>query len=228
MNKTAYSLPQGVLFDLDGTLVDTAPDLVNALNAVLRLEGRETLTLAQARPAASHGAGALLKLGFGAEMTDEQLRHRTRLFLDHYAANICVDSQLFTGIDLVLERLEALEIPWGVVTNKPSLLTLALLDELRLRDRAYSVVSGDTLAVAKPHPEPLLYAAAQCEVAPEHCIYIGDAERDIEAANRAGMKALIAAYGYIGADDQLDTWGAQGVLQQPVDLMHWLMPHATH
>ena len=137
-------------------------------------------------------------------------------------------SELFAGIDLVLERLESLDIPWGIVTNKPSLLTLSLLDELRLRERAYSVVSGDTLAVAKPNPEPLLYAAAQCEVAPEHCIYIGDAARDIEAANRAGMKALIAAYGYIGADDQPDTWGAQGVLQQPIDFMYWLTVHHAH
>ncbi|MBK8455059.1 MAG: HAD-IA family hydrolase [Thiofilum sp.] len=228
MNKAAYSLPQGVLFDLDGTLVDTAPDLVNALNAVLQVEGRETLTLAQARPAASHGAAALLKLGFGNDMSEEQLRNRTRLFLDHYSANICVDSELFAGMDLVLEHLEALGIPWGVVTNKPALLTLALLDELRLRERAYSVVSGDTLAVAKPHPEPLLYAASQCEVEPAHCIYIGDAERDIEAAKRAGMKALIAGYGYIGADDQPDTWGAQGVLQQPLDFMHWLTIQAAH
>ncbi|MEN9433455.1 MAG: hypothetical protein RLZZ422_1044 [Pseudomonadota bacterium] len=226
--NTAYSLPQGVLFDLDGTLVDTAPDLVNALNAVLQSEGREPLAFNEARATASHGAGALLKLGFGEEMSEDQLRHRTRLFLDHYAANICVDSELFAGVELVLERLEALGIPWGVVTNKPSLLTLALLDELRLRERAYSVVSGDTLAVAKPNPEPLLYAAAQCEIDPQYCLYVGDAARDIEAANRAGMTGLVAAYGYIGEDEQVDSWGAKGVLAHPLDLLHWLTVRSAH
>lgn len=225
--KTAYSLPQGVLFDLDGTLVDTAPDLVHALNAVLKVEGKEPLPFEQARSAASHGAGALLKLGFG-EMSETDLRTRTRLFLDYYAANICVDSELFPGVELILERLEALGIPWGIVTNKPALLTFALLDELRLRERAYSVVSGDTLPVAKPHPEPLLYAAEQCEVDPTNCIYIGDAERDMQAANRAGMMGLVAGYGYIAHDDQPDLWGAKGVLTQPLDLMHWLTVQSPH
>lgn len=213
---------QCVLFDLDGTLVDTAPDLVNALNAVLQTEGREPLPFEAVRSTASHGSVALLNLGFGA-MSEDELRSRQRLFLDHYSSNICMESELFVGMDLVLERLEAAHIKWGIVTNKPSLLTIPLLEELRLRERAYTVVSGDTLPVAKPNPEPLLYAADQCDVAPEKCVYVGDAQRDIEAALRAKMQPIIAAYGYIGEEDDPESWSALGSIEQPLDILPWVI-----
>lgn len=218
MSDCSALMTHCVLFDLDGTLVDTAPDLVNALNAVLQQEGREPMTFEDARAAASHGSIALLNLGFGA-MEEAELRDRQRLFLDHYSTNICTESELFAGMDLVLERIEAANMRWGIVTNKPALLTLPLLEEMRLRERADVVVSGDTLPVAKPNPEPLLYAADQCDVDPKHCVYIGDAQRDIEAALRANMYPIIAAYGYLDKEDQPDTWSAKAVIQQPLDLL---------
>lgn len=223
MTQTSSRRPtKCILFDLDGTLVDTAPDLVHALNAVLNAEGCDPLPFKQARATASHGSAFMLKHAFG-DMDEAQLAQRQAIFLDYYANNIAVDSVLFPGIRTHLEHLEANSISWGVVTNKPEHLTNALLRELGLLERACSVIGGDTLDVAKPHPKPLREAASRCGVDPKHCLYVGDAERDITAGRDAGMLTLLASYGYIGTEDDIQSWGADGIIQHPAEIQGWLL-----
>jgi len=212
----------GVLLDLDGTLVDTAPDLARALNAILREEGRDPLSFADIRPFVSNGASGLLRLGFGAELEASELdRLRTR-FLDVYAAALCHDTRLFPGFAAVLEELERTGRRWGVVTNKPAYLTGPLLETLGLDRRAACAVSGDTLPRRKPHPMQLLHAARALGVEPAACVYVGDAERDIQAGLAAGMQTLIATYGYIESGAEPGTWGAHGRIDEPAGLLDWL------
>lgn len=211
-----------ILFDLDGTLLDTAADLVAALNAVLLAENRAPYTLAQARHTVSHGSVGMLELAFGKDQTEDELQGRRRIFLDHYQANLSQHSRLFADMPAVLATLEAAEIPWGIVTNKPEYLTFPLLTALDLHTRPRCIIGGDTLAVAKPHPEPLLLAAQQCATAPEQCLYIGDAERDIEAGRNAGMKTLVAAWGYLEDNDAHHGWQADGIIDSPSDILRWL------
>jgi len=216
-----------ILFDLDGTLVDTAPDLLNALNVVLAADGLEACSMERARPIVSHGHMAMLRAAFGEHQTEIDAKRRQRLFLDYYTANICRVSALFETMPEVLETLEAQGKPWGIVTNKPEYLTWPLLDALGLRHRAGSVIGGDTLEVAKPHPKPLLVAAQQCGVAPQHCLYVGDAERDIIAGRGAGMATLVAAYGYLSDTDQPHEWQADGLVDSPGGILAWLGATAT-
>ena len=211
-----------VLFDLDGTLLDTAPDLLAALNAVLVSEGREPYTLAQARHTVSHGSIGMLELAFGLAQTEAEIASRREVFLDYYQANISRHSCFFDAMPDVLARLEADRIPWGIVTNKPEYLTFPLLDALNLLTRPRSIIGGDTLAVAKPHPEPLLLAAEQCGVTPQQCLYVGDAERDIVAGKNAGMKTLIAEWGYLNPNNAHHDWPADGSIANPADLLAWL------
>jgi phosphoglycolate phosphatase len=210
-----------LLLDLDGTLLDTAPDMGGALN-LLRVEaGREPLPLAGIRPFVSHGAMRLVSLGFpeasGAEF--ERLRLR---FLELYSQNLALRTALFPGIEPVLDELERLGLPWGVVTNKPGWLTDPLLAALGLDHRASCVVSGDTVAERKPHPLPLLHAAGLVGVAPAHCVYVGDAERDIQAGRAAGMTTVVAAYGYISAEDDPAGWQPTGIIAEPGELLEWV------
>ena len=220
---TSSDLPIScMLFDLDGTLVDTAPDLVNALNAVLHQEGLTPYPLEQLRPTVSHGTVAMLNHVFGNSQPEIDFKRRQQVFLDYYLANICVQSQLFMGMVLLLNTLQTKGIPWGVVTNKPHYLTLPLMTALGLVDQAASIVSGDTLSVAKPHPEPLLLAAQQCGVNPAACLYIGDAQRDIIAGQSAGMRTVLAQYGYLSAADDVDSWQADFRIQTPLELLRFL------
>jgi phosphoglycolate phosphatase len=211
-----------VLFDLDGTLLDTAADLLAALNAVLYAEGRDPYTLAQARHTVSHGSKGMLELAFGLEQTDADIARRRAVFLDYYQANISTHSHLFEAMPAVLQALEADRIPWGIVTNKPEYLTFPLLKNLELDTRAGCIIGGDTLAVAKPHPQPLLLGAERCGVAPSQCLYIGDAERDIVAGRKAGMKTLIAEWGYLNANNEHHHWLADGSIASPADILAWL------
>jgi phosphoglycolate phosphatase len=210
-----------LLLDLDGTLLDTAPDMGGALNRLRAEHGLEPMHEQVIRPVVSHGAMRLVSLGFpGAHGGDfERLRRR---FLEIYAENLVVGTRLFPGFDDVLERLEAQGLPWGIVTNKPGWLTTPLLDALGLARRAACTVSGDTVAEKKPHPLPLLHAAGLIRVRPERCVYVGDAERDIQAGRAAGMATVIAAYGYISADDHPEQWQAHGIVQAPGELLGWL------
>ena len=181
---------RAALFDLDGTLLDTARDMAAALNVLLAEEGRAALALEVVRPLVSNGAMGLVRIGFpefgvgSAEF--EKLRER---FLAHYRSALCVHTQLFPGFEAVLATLEAHALPWGIITNKAAWLTEPLLETLGLSARAACVVSGDTLPERKPHPRPLLHAAELIAVAPAECVYLGDALRDVQAARAAGHGA---------------------------------------
>ena len=214
-------LIKGVLFDLDGTLLDTALDMTEALNALRAQEGLAALSNEAVRCQVSHGGHALVRLGFGVLPPEEHEVMRMRL-LSIYRRQLAKHTQLFEGGDEMLTEIERRGISWGIVTNKPGWLTDPLLIEVNLHKRARAVVSGDTLAERKPHPLPLLHAAATLRVEPAHCVYVGDAERDMQAAQAAGMYALVAGFGYLGDDDRADTWFSHGWLHTPLDLIHWL------
>jgi phosphoglycolate phosphatase len=221
-------LVQAVLFDLDGTLLDTAPDLVDAANTALGEAGYPPLPLAALRPHVSAGAGAILgaalaRHGGDPARTDELLS----AMLDAYRANIARRTCLFPGMDAVLEALETRGLPWGVVTNKPAWLTDPLLAALNLGERAACAVSGDTVAEKKPHPLPMLEAARRVNRDAAACVYVGDAGRDMEAGRRAGMRTLGALYGYLCEDDDPQGWDAEDFLAAPRDLLPWLERHAA-
>jgi len=210
-----------VLFDLDGTLLDTARDFWEALNLLRAEERREALSFETVRCQVSHGGNALVRLGFGELPPDEHEVMRMRL-LNIYRQQLAKHTCLFEGGDEMLTELERRGLHWGVVTNKPHWLTEPLLHEVNLSRRARAVVSGDTLSERKPHPLPLLHAAKTIGVDPANCVYVGDAERDMQAAKAAGMYALVAGFGYLGDDDRADTWFSHGWLHTPLDLIDWL------
>jgi len=211
-----------VLFDLDGTLLDTAPDMTNALNLLLAEENKPPLSTSFCRDHVSHGSVAMITLGFGNNQNPDEFERRRLRFLDLYEKNLCLDTKLFDGMDEVLGFLEENYIRWGIVTNKPAFLTEPLLQQLNLFKRACSIVSGDTITQRKPNPEPLYLAASQCGSLATECIYVGDAERDIEAGNRANMKTLIASYGYIDATQTPIEWQANGVIDHPDEILTWV------
>ena len=216
---------KAVLFDLDGTLVDTAPDLANALNRLLERHGRPSLPLGVIRPYVSHGSIGMLGIGLGIDQSDPAFDTLRAEFLDIYASDLSRGSQLFPGMDRVLEQLEQRGLSWGVVTNKPGFLTRPLLDDLELSSRSCCIVSGDTLEQRKPHPAPMYHAAGQAGASPKQCVYVGDAWRDIEAGNNAGMYTLVALYGYLSNRDRPLEWQADGAIERPVDLLHWIDDH---
>lgn len=196
-----------VLFDLDGTLVDTAPDMVAVLQAMQSANGVAQVDYALGRSQVSNGAIGLLSLGFPdvhIEYGDE-LHHE---FLERYAECLCEDSSVFAGLDALLDQLDGLGCPWGIVTNKPESLTNPLLEGLGLATRSACTVSGDSLPVRKPDPAPLLLACDMAGVDAYRSIYVGDAARDIEAGLRAGMATIAVSYGYITEDDDPREWGA--------------------
>ncbi|MDP2963601.1 MAG: HAD-IA family hydrolase [Sulfurimicrobium sp.] len=213
---------KAVLFDLDGTLADTALDLGFALNEQRRRHGLAQLPHARIRPYASHGTIGLLDVGFGLTPEDQRFPSMKAEYLELYTANLCRLTCLFEGMAETLEALERRGIAWGVVTNKPARFTDPLMAALGLSERAASIISGDTCAHPKPHPEPLLCASREIAVEPQQCIYLGDAERDMEAAIAAGMLPVVARYGYLGADDRPEQWGAQETIEHPAELLRLL------
>lgn len=213
---------QAVLFDLDGTLVDTAPDLGHAINLQRGLHGLPPLADEEIRPQASHGARGLLMLGFGLKPEDSGFNPMRQEFLQLYADNLCKHSRLFDGMAELLAELEARKLPWGVVTNKPARFTEPLLSLLDLAERAACIVSGDTCPEPKPHPGPLLHACLKLGIPAERCLYVGDAERDVAAARNANMPCVVAHYGYLCETDDPEAWGADGFIQQPQDLIKFL------
>lgn len=210
--------PQAVLFDLDGTLVDTADDLGAALNHVLAHFGKPLCNSQQYRPVASHGAKGLLQLGFGADFTSYDFALLRRMFLDYYAAHLAVHSQPFAGAEGLLRQLAQQQIPWGVVTNKPYKLAASLLRQLPLLANCRILLGGDSLAQRKPDPTPLWVACQQLKVDPRRCWYVGDAERDIEAGRRAGMQTVLAAFGYIATAEQPELWQADVTIASLAEL----------
>jgi phosphoglycolate phosphatase len=211
-----------ILFDLDGTLADTAPDLAAALNRVRRARGLEPVPLARLRPYASHGARGLLGAGMGVAPDHPEYGALRDDFLVEYEAALCVETTLFADVEVVLGAIEARTLAWGIVTNKATRYTLPLLESLGLAGRAGAVVCGDTTPFAKPHPAPLLAAAERLGIDPLRCVYVGDAERDITAGVAARMRTIVARYGYIEPDDVPDTWPADGIVADPVELLAWL------
>lgn len=211
-----------VLFDLDGTFADTAPDLGAALNHVRGLHSLPPLPLEITRLQASHGSAGLIKLGFNVTSDSEKFPPLRDALLAHYTANICAHTTLFPGMAELIHTLEQRGLPWGIVTNKPHRFTLPLMQALGYAERAACLVSGDTCAHAKPHPEPLLHAAKIIGVAPKNCLYIGDDKRDIDAGRAAGMKSLIALFGYIDPQADLTTWQADARISSPLELIKHL------
>jgi len=212
----------GVLFDLDGTLADTAPDLAAALNRVRGEHGLDPLPLARLRPYASHGARGMLGAGMGVLPEHDRYAALRDAFLDHYARALCVESTLFAEVAALLDALEARSLPWGIVTNKVTRFTAPLLEALGLAARARAIVCGDTTPHAKPHPAPLLHAASALGIAPSRCVYVGDAQRDVIAGVAAGMPTIVARYGYIEPADAPEAWPAAGSIDTPAALLRWL------
>jgi phosphoglycolate phosphatase len=212
---------RAVLFDLDGTLLDTAPDMVGALNALRVQECRAPLPYEEVRALVSHGAGRLVKFGFPDADAAAALSLQDR-FLEIYRGAVGAETRLFAGMDEVLTELATRGLASGIVTNKPAWLTEPLLEQLGLARRFACVVSGDSVAERKPHPLPMLHAAKLAGVSPSQCIYVGDAERDIQAAHAAGMPALVATYGYLEPDEDWQAWGGDGFIATPLQLLAWL------
>ncbi len=197
-----------VLFDLDGTLADTAPDLANALNAIRQKHNLEKLPLEVISPAVSLGGNAMIKLAFDLEESDSGFEDIREQFLNYYLEHIAEETKLYDGMAELLTLLENNNKTWGIVTNKSGWLTMPLLEALSLDKRAACIVSGDTLEQRKPHPAPVIHACELIQAEPASTIYIGDAQRDIEAGNRAGTKTMIALYGYIEKDEDPHSWNA--------------------
>jgi len=212
---------KAVLFDLDGTLLDTAQDFHESLNELRAEENLEPLSFETVRAQVSHGGHALVRLGFGKLEPEAHEAMRMRL-LNIYRQRLARHTRLFEGGDEMLDALENRGLIWGIVTNKPGWLTDPLLIEVNLSSRARAVVSGDTLPERKPHPMPLLHAAKTLGVEPRECVFVGDAERDAQAAQSAGMYSVIAGFGYIGDGDRADEWFQHGWLDTPLDLLAWL------
>jgi len=210
---------KGVLFDLDGTLADTAGDMAGVLNAMLVERGKPPLAVTDMRNHVSQGSAALLHLGFGVTAHDDGFTTLRDDFLNRYRDNLCNATVLFAGVAKVLDALDAKKIPWGIVTNKPGFLTEPLLAALQIKRRCACIISGDTFAERKPHPMPIQQACAALGCAPGEVVYVGDAHGDVKAAHAAGARALVALYGYIDpARHNPDEWRADGYVRTPDEL----------
>lgn len=223
--------PKAVLFDLDGTLIDTAPDFIRIIGQMCRKYERTPPSDAQIREQVSAGARAMVRLVLDGQLAEDDptLLHYRQEFLDLYEADICVDSRLFAGLDELLKTLEARSIPWGIVTNKPRYLAEALLQKLHLSERCAVLVCPEDVAHTKPDPEPMFLALKRLNerqntpLSPQDCVYVGDHIRDIEAGRRAGMVTVVAAYGYIPPEDKdLSIWGADVIVQDVAALRDFL------
>ena len=213
---------RAVLFDLDGTLLDTAPDMARTVNLMRTRRGLEPVPLEQVRAHVSRGARGMICSAFGMTTEHPDFMAMREEFLELYGANLCIDTTLFPGMEELLADLEARAIAWGVVTNKFERFARPLIDTLGLGARAAIVVGGDTCARAKPFPDPLLHAARQIDVAPAETLYVGDDERDIQAARAAGMPVLAAAYGYLGDGAPVESWGADAVVDSARAIGEWI------
>lgn len=221
-DDASIGLCQAVLFDLDGTLADTAPDLAAAVNKMRHERGLEMVPLEDLRPLASAGARGLIGGAFGIGPEHHDFAALREEFLANYEADLCIETTLFQGIDAVLDDLDARGVRWGIVTNKAMRLTEPLVALLGLDLRAGCVVSGDTTPHPKPHPAPLLHAARELDLPPERIVYVGDDLRDVQAGFAAGMVTVAAAYGYCGNDIPPERWHAQHVVKSTAELQKLL------
>ncbi|WP_047250377.1 HAD family hydrolase [Chromobacterium subtsugae] len=213
---------KAVLFDLDGTLADTARDLGAALNRLLKEEGLPPQSYEAIRPMASHGARGLVRLGFGAGLDAERMESLRVRFMDLYDANLAEETTLFDGVNELIAELDKRGLAWGIITNKSMRFTDRLVPWLPFAIPPAVIVSGDTVGVAKPDPRPMLHATEQIGIAPEHCMYVGDAERDIQAGRNVGMKTVLVNWGYFSAEDKPEQWGADADIDHPLQLLDHL------
>jgi phosphoglycolate phosphatase len=225
--RSARSLPRAlpvaaVLFDLDGTLADSAGDLAAAVNRMRADRRLPPVPVEAMRPHASAGARGLLGAGMGVRPDDPDYPRLRDQFLEYYAAELANTTALFDGVARMLDTLDARGLPWGIVTNKSQRFTGPVVAALGLAARASAIVSGDTTAHPKPHPAPLLHAATLMGVDASKCVYVGDDLRDVVAGNAAGMATIVAEYGYLGEAGCADDWPATGWIADPLRLLEWL------
>ncbi len=214
--------PAAVFFDLDGTLVDTAPDFYAGISRMRSARGEQALPYEPIRAAVSAGSKAVLAAAYP-ELSNEAVEPLRLAFLDDYEAHIADHSRVFEGLDAALLKLEAEGIAWGIVTNKPTRFTHPLLKALGLDQRAAAVVCADEVTQTKPHPEPMLLACARAGVAARECIYVGDHARDIEAGRRSDMLTIAAGWGYLADGEQMSDWQADIDCATVADFSRWLM-----
>ncbi|QWE14130.1 HAD family hydrolase [Polynucleobacter sp. AP-Sving-400A-A2] len=224
MSSGLVSPYKGIFFDLDGTLADTAPDLVAAANQLLVARNLPPMQYEVLRPRASAGARGLIKGAFGIDTDHPDFIPLRDEFFSNYEKALIVNSIIFDGIDHLLDQLDGAKLPWGIVTNKSERFTNPLTELMGLRQRAASTVSGDTTPHSKPHPEPILHAARLANIDPTKSVYVGDDIRDIVAGKAAGMKTIAAAYGYCGCEEPPEAWGADYLVYHPKELMEIIFP----
>jgi N-acetyl-D-muramate 6-phosphate phosphatase len=215
---SSIPLFEGVFFDLDGTLADTAPDLVAAANRLLISKNMPPMPYESLRPMASAGARGLIHKSFGIDKEHPDFISLRDEFLNYYEEALLVHSKLYEGMEELLQKLEDEKLPWGIVTNKQKRFTVPLTEQMGLMQRAHCIVSGDTTAFSKPHPEPILHAARLTKVDPQRALYVGDDIRDIVSGKAAGMQTAAALYGYCGCNEPPSTWGANYQIQHPREL----------
>jgi len=225
-NRSAFGNVQAVLFDLDGTLVDSAPDLAAAADKMRTDRGLPSYPAERYRPMVGAGARGMLGIAFGMQPDHPDFAVMREEFFSNYESRLTLQTYAFDGIPDLLQELIGRQLAWGVVTNKSERFAIPLTQAMPLFASAGAVVGGDTTPHAKPHPEPLLEAARRLAIAPEHCVYVGDDERDIVAGLAAGMYTVAAAYGYLGSNADIARWGAHKVISSPQELLQWL-PHAS-
>lgn len=216
---------QAVLFDLDGTLLDTVPDLVYALNRLRQEYSMADLPVSAIRPMASLGSKAMIKLALGMDENHPEYKSLREYFLALYTKHLADTTNFFPQMEMVLEHLDASRIPWGIVTNKLTRHTEPLLKALQIDHRPACLVCGDSLSTFKPDPAPILHACQLLKYAPQDCLYVGDALTDVTASKAAGTKSLVALYGYIGPDEDPYTWNADGYVREPIEIIEWLKPY---
>ncbi len=214
--------PAAVLFDLDGTLADTAADLCAPANQMRVDRGLEPMSVAELGKHASSGARGILGCAFGVTPQDDEYEPMRLEFLAGYERGLVVHTALFDGMEAVLQQLEARKIPWGVVSNKTEKYVVPILEQMDLINRSACAIGGDTAARAKPHPDPLFLAAEQLKVNAAHCIYVGDDLRDIQAGQAADMATIAAAYGYCGEESPPHAWQADFVIERADALLELL------
>jgi 2-phosphoglycolate phosphatase len=212
---------RAVLFDLDGTLADTAPDMARTVNAMRSARSLPPVPLEAVRPFVSRGARGMIGAAFGVTPEHGEFAAMREEFLAIYADNLCVDTRLFPEMEELLDLLDDRGLAWGVVTNKFERLARSVIDGLGIGARSAVLVGGDTCERAKPFPDPLLHAASVLSLAPSTVLYVGDDERDVQAARAAGMPVLAAAYGYLGDGPAPARWGADAVVDSPAGIARW-------
>jgi phosphoglycolate phosphatase len=211
--------PQAVLFDLDGTLIDSAPDLAGAGNELRRRRGLPELPIADFRPMTGAGARGLLGVALAVTPEHAEFEALKHEFLDAYEARMTRDTRVFEAVATLLDQLDAHGVPWGIVTNKASRFATPVVEALDLQRRSRVLVCGDSAARAKPYPDPLLLAAERLGLAAAHCVYVGDDLRDVQAGQAAGMVTVAVAWGYLGAGEPIERWGADHLIKCPSELL---------